>query len=987
MPSLQAQVHVPGIISLAYPYQGQSITSYVRLAGSVIVPDKDKLPQGTQYLLDQLSPYDQTLVLPSHQLFGKKYYIKTITYYMDGTAVRQVSYVKDEVRTIQFTDDYIATNYGDDLVQGSHVFTIVVTAFSPQNPGVDVFDSLDLNFFYSTDTNSIKGMLDGITPGPFVGGDDHQIMMYAFDYILTQRTEGALKNDIDFLGTLYDVDQIPSHLLPYLAKTIGYDYFAGLLGNGDSIREEMRFLPDWQKSVGTKESILVLLRALSIEGSLTPLYLDLNKNILTTGVKQRYAYTDETLVAAISRQSRLTIPLTHGSFVTKSIKCEIRDSAEALVASFVWDITGKAVWQTFLSSGWLVRADGSPATLTDIESVYADNQRGGITITFNSALKFTGQTRVTTTYLYEVEAKPGRNTRLSEFFDVIMRSSEAPNDIKVKDYMHAIDIIKRSKPFRTKIRNVELPLKSADAFIINAATMSSTNDLGNPDRLTENNIPVTSVHQDGIRDEVAFATKGDFSDGFLFSWELDCNLFENRFGILHSLAIEPTLHGDAFRSILARDTLVQRGHAIIVNDDTVAEADKKRFLREVGFRLDNFTTAPACVLGTDYLGHFHTLRHVVPTSPAIQTYSSLLVELTEEVPSTVLGLFIDLINTTGQRQGTMLGWDWASGLVSVDLGTNVTTPVSFAVDTPNAKSYSSTSGSVSYTLTLVRPTSQADIEAIWAARSVLRNITFEIGQWYAIYDITADFYTDPVHLSVFSPAIALNHQGTCCGCDIDVFSTTVPATFNKILGKTYQFGYEFEIEVYSLATNEVFAAYRWDSGAWQTILANPDLSITLSPANSGSLLDDLIVDGTASYIGAPVAGIAQEWGIRACAKKVGDRVSFDLGAQYVEDFGLAQVHGGRFGIIDDTADFLGYAWKDLIDHKHNQGGQRMAAFDGYYLRGGDLKSCLTFAITRPLTSMTWDLGDTWDGDFAWDTGGTSTMTIHHFPKRQVFEFA
>jgi hypothetical protein len=255
----------------------------------------------------------------------------------------------------------------------------------------------------------------------------------------------------------------------------------------------------------------------------------------------------------------------------------------------------------------------------------------------------------------------------------------------------------------------------------------------------------------------------------------------------------------------------------------------------------------------------------------------------------------------------------------------------------------------------------------------------------------------------------LNHQGTCCGCDIDVFDINTPANFNQILGKTYQFGYEFDLEIYSLATQDVYAAYRWNSGAWITLLDSPLFSVALNPANAGSLTDDLIVSGSVTYVDGPVSGIEQQWGIRACPKKVGDRLGINLGTSFTDDFGLAQVHGGRFGLIDDSQTFLGLPWRALIEHKHDMGGQRMAAFDGYYLRGGDLLSCLTYKITLTADALTWDSGQSWDAGHAWDFATqfqwdvdlwddihkvwdctepiSGSMTIHHFPKRQVFEFA
>jgi hypothetical protein len=1010
--SLQANINVPGLITLNYPYQGQSITSHVRLAGNVIIPDKDSLPAGTDYLMEQLSPGDQLLVLPSHALYGKTYNIKDITYYMDGVAVRQVDYTEDEIRTYRFNDDYLSVFYGDEISEGNHVYTIVVTAYSSQNPGIIIYDSLELNFVYDLASNSIKTMLDAITPQPFLGADDHQTIMYALDYVLTKRTEGSLKTDIDFLGSLYDLDKIPDYLIPFLAKTIGYDYFAGLLGNGDSIREELRFLPDWQKSVGTKESILVLLRALAISGNIVPLYLDLQNKTLVTGAKQRYLQTDSTSFPAQTKQARWTIPLVQQNFVTTSINHKITDVDGNVLASFVWDIVlNQAVWQTF-AAGWIKRPDGTNADLTDVESVYADNNRGGITISFTSALKIVATTKFVTTYQYEVETKPSRNTRLSEFFDLVLSSLEKPNESKTKDYQHAMEIVKRSKPLRTKLRNITFPVKMADAFVSNAGSVSSTNTFSNPDRISDQNIKVTEVNMLGIRDSVGLSHKGLFADGFLFSWEIDCNLFENRFGIYHSLALDPALFGPNFREILARDTLVQRGHAIMVLDDELLEENKKSLLRRVDFQMRNFTTEPACTLTTDYLGHYHTIKNSIPTTPASVTFSDLLIEL--DVPSISpagsVTLIIEDPTAGANRTGRTYTWDGDSGLVQGILETGVTGSFSFTIDTANLKTIEDSYSGLDYTITLVRCPTAADVEDLYLSRPNLRNIQIDLNKWYAIYDITGDFYADPVHLSVFFSAVYLNHQGTCCNCDLDIVTTSTPATFNQILGKTYQFGYEFDLEIYAISTNEIVGVYHWNSRQWIPVLVDSDFTVTLSPVNGGVWTDDLTVAGTITYVGAAPAGIAQEWGIRACPRKVGDRLGIDLNAQYTDDFGLAMVHGGMLGVIDESQSFLDLKWGDLIPHQHDQGDQHLAAFDGYYLRGGVLLPAFSYHVTMAGAGVfQWDSSPAWDNGFAWDfatqfqwdvdffdaiqkvwDGSNPIATeffIHHFPKRQVYEFA
>lgn len=1004
--SLQVQISVPGIIAVAYPLQGQTISSYVRLNGTVAIPNPGHLPAGEDYIKGQIDPLLWAQVTQSMQLKGKKYIIRDITYYMDGNAVRQVNYQEDEISSYRFNDDYIGIVYGDQISAGRHKFTIVMTAVSDQNPGIEIYDTLDIDFNFDDTSTSVQTYLDKVAPQVFLGEVDHQIVLRMLDYVLTQRTEGALKTDIDFLANLYDLDLVPRSFIPFMAKTVGYDYFAGLLGNDDTIREELRFLPDWQKSVGTKESILVLLRALSLEGRITPLYLDLNNNILVPGVKRRYVYSDTIKVVSQTKRARFTFPLTQKTFVPSTISLSITTPDNTVVASLSWDIVqNAAVWQSFLATGWLVKQDGSPATQADVLSIYADNARGGITITFNGPMKAMQTLKILVDYQYEFEGRPRRNTRLSEFFDVDISSLVKPNDFKAKDYDHVMDIIKRSKPLRTKMRTITFPVKSADAYMVNADTVSDN-------RLDQYNISNQAVQiNNPITESVVLTTSGLFSDGFLFSWEKDCNLFENRFGIYHSLALEPSYFGEEFRQILANDTLVQRGHAIIVNDDRVQGNDRVRYLRRVGFQLFNFTTEPACYEGTDKLTHFQTIKHDAPVSPAVQTYHDRIIGLDAPVidGSNPVSLFLDVLDQVpfGQRAGFVATWDGASGLVHTDLATNAPTVIFWDTNLSNLKIKTFTESFGTAVLTLYRPVVQADVENLYVARPNLRNITLVLNQWYAIWDLQADFNATPIHLSIQFAVVNMNHQGDCCCGDLGMVTTSTPLSFNTILGKVYQFGWEFDFEIYDLATQEVVAVYHWSSAYWTPIRTNGDIAVSLSPVNSGSWTDDLRLQGTVTYTGAIPSGIASEWGCRACPKKVGDNMVLNLSTTFEDDFGLAQTHRGMFGAIDDLTPFLGVPIRSLVDHEHNQGNQRMAAYDGIYLRNNTVAACFVWTITFPAVSpfnwdsgarwddpnvftdaqMTWDSGDTWDDDVEWDTpgiGGTS-LRIHHFPKKLVFQ--
>lgn len=1057
---LQANIQLPGMVRVNYPYQNQTITSHVKLAGVVAVPGPDKLPQGTQFIQQQIPPAQWPLVLNSHQLFGKRYFINRITYYLDGQAVREIDYSADEISSYQFTDDYLGVVYGDAITAGKHTFAVVASFYSPQNPGVTLFDVVEIPFVYDDTTTSILPYLESIAPQQFAGQLDHQIVMRMLDYALTQRTEGAVKNDIDFLDSLYDIDAIPQHLIPYLAKTVGYDYFAGLLGNDNTLREELRFLPDWQKSAGTKESILVLLRALNLQGKLTPLYLDMVNNVLITGVKRRYQGNTQIKVLSQTKRARFTFPLTHSTFIPQTVNFRIEDQAGTVLASFIWDINQNAAfWTVFSTSGWIVRQDGSPATFADLTQVYADQQRGGITIIFNQPVKTTQTLQVIADYQYEIESRPRANTRLSEFFDIAITSLSKPNEFPAKDVSHVVDIIKRSKPLRTKLREIELPVLSADAYHVNAMSLSSTGDLSKTDRLEQFNVSRTAVDlRNPVMEGVKFTQFNRMADGFLFSWEKDCNGFENRFGIFHSLAIEPSFweDEDPFKKVLANDTLVQRGHAIIVNDDKtpVTATDRRRWLRQLGFRMDNYTDEPGCIIANNHLAHYHTIRWDSPQSPAVQTYRDMVIELDivdQGSPAAPVQLNVDVMVDPTNRYGFSIHWDGGSTIDRWDLflGSSVATE-SWDFDSPNDKSKTWVFATGTYTLQVVRFQNDAELEALYLARPNLRNYQFEVGgspmpgKWYAIWDIEADFAGWPVHLSVFFPAVYAKNQGACCCTELGIMSTggVIPVNpfmsyadfnepefnylpfngeeeqtlmfvgasvvFNQILGKVYQYEWTVDLEVYNVYTNEVAAIFRWNGGYWETITLSPGIAASLNPASNGLWTDTLTLSGTISYSGPAPTGVPYVWGVRTCAKKVGDTMRIDLSVSETDDFALSFTHRGTFGPGDDALFYYdSLHFQSLLNHIHDQGDQRMAAYDGAYFKDGNLFPGLRMTVDMgSVATMVFDSGDTWDSavgfgeaQFVWDSGDqfddplkvwdTTTpikpvLQIDHYPKRLVF---
>lgn len=599
--AFSASIYVPGLITLSYPFTGQSITSHVRLAGSVVI-DRNKLPQGTQYIIDQLPPGTDPLSVPvSAALNGKRYYLGVVSYYIDDNVYREVDYTEDEISSYQFDQDYLPTIIqGEDLSPGEHRLTIQITAFSFDNPAVEIFDIIELTFVYDQSAVSIFDYLQQITPQLYLGEVDWQIMMRAYDYVLTQRAEGALKNDVDFLEQLYDVDQVPDTLLPYLAVTLGYQYFAGIAGrNQEAVRQEIRFLPDWQKSVGTEESILVLLRALGLNANLTPLYLNLQENTLVEGVNRYFAASDEDLIRSDTFTNRVFTPFTHAhNFLPNTVVTRFFVGT-VNVLTVMWNAAEeKPVVASYNPAiNWIEFGGVTPPDKATFES-YLDridvgNNRGGLTLFFNETAKFEMRVHIESDYQFVRDTRPGRNHRLSEFFDVDVLDRSNPNVLVAEDYQRVLNIILKSKPFRTKLREITFPISLADIYHVNTTSLSTTGQLGNLDIVAKNNIGNTGVNLNfPIREEVKLTQYYRAIEGFTFGWENDCDRWENRFGIFHSLAIEPDLHGCRVRHLIQTDGLMRRGYAVRVEDDSnerVPDLDRQtRLLRRLGLEIKNF---------------------------------------------------------------------------------------------------------------------------------------------------------------------------------------------------------------------------------------------------------------------------------------------------------------------------------------------------------------------------------------------------------------
>lgn len=1005
--SLQVEIQYPGMIKVNYPNLGQTISATVKLAGVVFAPAPANLPAGIAFITGQLSdPGQISQVMGSHQLNGKQYLLATLTYYMDGTPIREVDYTLDEIPAYTFSTDYIPTVIGsEEITAGKHIFTVVARFFSLQNPGVNLYDVFDIPFVFDASAISIKDYVDTITPQQIVGENDVKIVSSMLDYVLTQRTEGALKYDIDNLANLYDIDNVPAPVVPYLAKTVGYDYFAGLLGNdSDALREELRFLPEWQKSAGTFNSIQMLLRPLQLSAVIKPLYLDLIENDLISGAQNRYLYTDSFKTLAQSKSARMNFTLTHLTFVPNSITINI--TAGGLdVFDALWDVVGNRLVVTRFHDGtgtphvqWLIRGDGTNATAADVQTIFADQDRGGITIVFDQLVKAVVDLRVTVNYQYTVAANPGRNTRLSEFFDINIGTQAKPNVFTAVDYQHVLDVVQRSKPLRTKLRDIQFPAKYADAYAINPYSVSTTGDLSNQDRAAGQNIRPTEVNSGHlITDSLVVRHWKRMIDGFRFSWENGCNLQENRFGIFQSLSLEPSFLDPIMANIVAHDTLLQRGYAFLVLDDKtpVTAVDRAKNLHALGLQELNFkdgTKDSRCKILTDYTAHYQTIRFPAATSPAIQTFSDLL-QIVDDPnttsPANKITFTVDIINSPNNRQGIAIVWDGSPTIDIVNLVLGTSTPTVWDTDSTDFKQYTN-HGTPTQTLSLYRFAVQADLDAFLQARPNLSNWPFEVGtgKWYATWDITADFHTYPQHISTHYDFILANHQGDCCCPALGVVNqNTAPLVFSQAVGAAYQ-NDQLEVVISNVQTNEPVARYRWNGAYWLALQTSSVVTVSLSPAVSGTGWTlPMTLAGTVAYALPPSAQGNYSFRVDGCARKVGDNLMITPTASMQDDFSTRHVHNGEFGPINEAETFLGVPALSLFNLVHNRGGVQQVAGEEYF-KNNVTFPCLRITVTpSPQTQFTYDTSHYDGGAFYDDAPGSPQLSyqFYHFPKKIIVQ--
>jgi hypothetical protein len=211
--------------------------------------------------------------------------------------------------------------------------------------------------------------------------------------------------------------------------------------------------------------------------------------------------------------------------------------------------------------------------------------------------------------------------------------------------------------------------------------------------------------------------------------------------------------------------------------------------------------------------------------------------------------------------------------------------------------------------------------------------------------------------------------------------------FDFIIGKAYQFETKFDMEVYSLTDGSVVARYSWNGSTWVAVETFPYITVALNPATT-SWDGDITISGQIQYSGPSPSGATNSWGVRVCVPTVGDNMFLDLSTGFQDDFSAAMLHNGMFGLKPD-GDYLGIPIGCLVDHNHNQGGQRMVAYDGVYMRNGDFFPAFTMTVTIPSSSaFTWDGPGNWDDpEWRWDTGGSpnDTVSYHDFPKKVVLE--
>jgi hypothetical protein len=612
--------------------------------------------------------------------------------------------------------------------------------------------------------------------------------------------------------------------------------------------------------------------------------------------------------------------------------------------------------------------------------------------------------RVTVSYQYNVGSRPRRNTRLSEFFDVRVESAARPNTFEASDYLHVYEIVKRSKPFHTKLRSITFPARSADAYHVNPYSLSSTGQLSNLDRMEDAGIRPQEVQLNNpVQESVTIRQFNRLCDGFLFTWERDCNLFENRFGIFHDLDIDPVHQSEEFKAILRDDDLAARGHAVWVHNDALytTPQERLRWLRRVDLRLLNFTTPPAAQVIENHLAHFHTIKWDEVVSPAIQERRDLMFELddpTEFSPAGGIEFHVETMTDPSVRNGFSLRWEGGSDVVRTDHPSGSTSTVPWDVDGLDEKVLTQVESWGSATLTVVRFRDQAQLLAFYAARPSLDNYPFEVGgspdpmKWYAVWDLEADFYVTPIHLAATFDFVWANHQGTtCCDDEAEVSSLSPgPEAFSKALGYVYQ-NANVVVTVTAKETGEDVARYRWVGAYWVAELEHADLTVTLDPAAATGLTSLLSVDGTIEYVGA---ADSYTFALRACSTKVGDLLVMTPEMSVSDDYKVhLHAHDGWFGIIDDGMVYFppyDLNARTMIDHKHDQAKATIAE-DDFRFRDGELQAGLIMTITMPFAAaaqFTYDT-DSYDGNRFYDGAPVAdqAVSIHHFPKRLVVETA
>lgn len=911
---LEVMIPVPGLLTVTYPFINQTLTSHVRLGGNIIIRSNE-LPEGQQYIIDNLpAGVNPALVLPSHGLQGKDYMIGIVSYYIDGTLYREVDFTEDETNAYQFGNDYLPVYFaGEELSPGKHELTIQVTAFSFENPGVEIFDAVVIPFRYDQSAVSIFEYMQAITPQPYLGELDWNVMMRSYDYILTQRSEGALKADIDFIGSLYDVDNIPDTLIPYLAKTIGYEYFSGIASRGqEAVRQELRFLPDWQKSVGTEESILVLLRSLSLEAELTPLYLDLQQNILVPGVNRYYRAEDADMIRPGLRTRRYFTPFTHHNFRPETVVTTFSVGGVS-VLEILWSTTkGEPVIVHYDPlNGWLDAPFTSPEPtnaqeLRDsgiIERIDVSNQRGGLTLFFSELVGINDRVRVNTTYQIERNTRPGRNHRLSEFFDVDIIDRSPPNVLTAEDFQRVYNIVLRSKPLRTKLRTMGFPINMADIYHVNSTSVSTTGNLGNLDILEANNIKPQGVNlRFPMRESVGFTLYNRFLEGFTFTWEDECDRWENRFGIFHALAIEPSLHSEDVLHVIQTDPLSRRGYAVRVEDDSldrIPDDDiQERLLRCLGLELKNFKGGNVrCVTREDLEVYYHKFFLALeddgsqpgspcpdPTSPVppyVSPYASpamspgvpdcfrllntAVVEMDspdEITPGNKVvhhfkvldtenpGQFVQANVTFEGGQTVLVEWE---GFGPPTTETMTPIPASSLVNLPKS--------SLDWYLVLTHPTKQQiqivlrftafeteeNVQYLYATEPNYNNMPFRAGGspfWYAFATVITDPWRFPVQWTATYDSVLTNCQDMTCCEEVGTVSDGNVFTFNETLGLSYLYGPgSIELVAIEDSTGDIHDRLTWNGEYWVVAKKkSPLVWNMLSTGNSGDNWEPVVLN-------------------------------------------------------------------------------------------------------------------------------------------------